>query len=143
MYVNGTLAISQAKALNTQGGYFYVGGTPQFNANLFGDIDDIQIYSGALSDAQVANLYTNNTLSSSDFSQNNLKAILYPNPVRDMLNIEIENEIKSVEIYNIQGQKVITSISNSVEVASLNSGIYMVRVEDVNGAIATQKLVKE
>ena len=67
---------------------------------------------------------------------------MYPNPVNDVLNIEIENEIKSVEIYNIQGQKVLQSSNKQIETNSLNSGIYMVRVEDVNGAVATQKLMK-
>ncbi|MCD8518465.1 MAG: T9SS type A sorting domain-containing protein [Flavobacterium sp.] len=67
---------------------------------------------------------------------------MYPNPVNDILNIDIENEIKSVEIYNIQGQKVIQSNVKQIETFSLNSGIYMVRIEDVNGAVATQKLIK-
>lgn len=108
-----------------------------------GAIDDLKIYNYALTDAQVSQLYNNNTLSTSDFNENNLKVAMYPNPVNDVLNIEIENEIKSVEIYNIQGQKVLQSSNKQIETNSLNSGIYMVRVEDVNGAVATQKLMKK
>ena len=37
--------------------------------------------------------------------KNNLEVALYPNPVQDLLNINVDNAIKSVEIYNIQGQK--------------------------------------
>lgn len=116
-----------------------VGGEYIFN----GAIDDLKIFNYVLTDTQISNLYTNNTLSSSDFSQNNLKVAMYPNPVNDILNIDIENEIKSVEIYNIQGQRVIQSNSKQIETSFLNSGIYMVRIEDINGGIATQKLIKK
>lgn len=83
------------------------------------------------------------TLSSQDFNQNNLKVALYPNPVRDMLNIELENEIKSVEIYNLQGQKIKTALSKQVNVSDLSAGIYMVRIEDTNNAVETKRIVKE
>lgn len=142
IYLNGTLLRTQAKSIDTQTGLFYLGATPQEIATFQAVIDDLQIYNGALSDSQVSNLYSNNTLSIADFSQNNLKVTLYPNPVNDILNIDVENEIKLVEIYNIQGKKVIQSSNKLIETNSLNSGIYMVRIEDVNGAVATQKLIK-
>ncbi|MFY8097697.1 MAG: T9SS type A sorting domain-containing protein, partial [Flavobacterium sp.] len=107
-----------------------------------GAIDDLKIYNYALTDAQVSQLYNNNTLSTSDFDQNNLEVALYPNPVQDILNINVDNAIKSVEIYNIQGQKVLNSTSNEVDMSSLNSGIYLVKITDENNSIATKKVVK-
>ena len=82
-------------------------------------------------------------LSSEDFNSNNLKAKIYPNPVKDILNIHIENEIKSVEIYSLQGQRVLTSSNKNVNVSSLLKGIYLVRIEDENSDVATQKLIVE
>jgi hypothetical protein len=82
-------------------------------------------------------------LNSQNFTKNNLKVALYPNPAKDVIKIEMDSELKLVEIYNIQGQKVLSSTSNNVTVSDLSSGIFMVRIEDENGITSTQKLVKE
>lgn len=109
--------------------------------SLNGAVDDLKIYNYALNATEVSNLYNNNTLSSSDFSQNNLEVKLYPNPVRDILNIDIENDIQSIEIYNIQGQKVLSSNQKQINVSDLATGMYMVRIQDVDNSIATKKIV--
>jgi Secretion system C-terminal sorting domain len=70
---------------------------------------------------------------------NNFK--IYPNPASDYFTIEMENELKSVEIYSIHGQKVLTSNSKSINVSDLSKGIYFVRIEDQNSAVSTQKLI--
>ena len=72
-------------------------------------------------------------------SANNFK--IFPNPATDNFTIETENDIKSVEIYSIQGQKVVTSTSKNIDVSNLSKGMYMVRIEDENNAVATQKLI--
>ncbi|WP_445715633.1 T9SS type A sorting domain-containing protein [Flavobacterium sp.] len=139
MYINGTqIGTNITFPANTFNSLFTIGHS---SSNI--GYDDLKIFNGALKQTDINSLYTNNTLSSSDFNQNNLKVAMYPNPVNDILNIDIENEIKSVEIYNIQGQRVIQSNSKQIETSSLNSGIYMVRIEDTNGGIATQKLIKK
>jgi hypothetical protein len=145
IYKDGVLLGSQAKSWSTinDNNLFRIGAGFAGAGSFRGSIDDLKIYNYVLSDTEISNLYTNNVLSSSDFNQNNLKVAMYPNPVNDILNIDIENEIKSVEIYNIQGQRVIQSNSKQIETSSLNSGIYMVRIEDTNGGIATQKLIKK
>ncbi len=145
IYKNGVLLSSTPKTWNTinNSNIFKLGTGVGGELNFNGAIDDLKIFNYVLTDTQISNLYTNNVLSSSDFNQNNLKVAMYPNPVNDILSIDIENEIKSVEIYNIQGQRVIKSNSKQIETSSLNSGIYMVRIEDTNGGIATQKLIKK
>lgn len=134
---------------NTQYTWYTLGTNLFYLGNSFGSvtgafngaIDDLKIYNYALSAAEVSSLYTNNTLSSSDFSQNNFEVKLYPNPVRDILNIEIENDIQSIEIYNIQGQKVLSSNQKQINVSDLAAGMYMVRIQDVDNNIATEKIV--
>lgn len=145
IYLDGVLIASTSKPdWNTANDVnFYLGKSIQNGNSFNGSVDDLKIYNYPLTQTEITNLYNNNTLSTSDFNENNLKVAMYPNPVNDVLNIEIENEIKSVEIYNIQGQKVLQSSNKQIETNSLNSGIYMVRVEDVNGAVATQKLMKK
>lgn len=113
------------------------GGAAGFN----GTIDDLKIYDRALSQADITSVYT--TLSAADFNQNNLKVVLYPNPVKDVLNIESETEIKSIEIYNLLGKKVKSSNQKQTNVADLAAGVYMVKVQDENNGISTKKIVKQ
>ena len=141
IYLDGVLITSAVKsAWNTANNTMFILSS---DSAFEGSVDDLKIYNYELSPTEISNLYNYNVLSFSDFNQNSLEVEMYPNPVNDVLNIEIENEIKSVEIYNIQGQKVLQSSNKQIETNSLNSGIYMVRIEDVNGAVATQKLIKK
>ncbi len=71
---------------------------------------------------------------------------LYPNPAKDVLNIQSKQNvaINSVEIYNQLGQIVIatTNAINSIDVANLASGAYFVKVNTEKGS-ANAKFVKE
>lgn len=66
---------------------------------------------------------------------------IYPNPVNNVLNIETELKLQSVEIYNTQGQKVLSSNQKQINVSNLATGIYIVRIQDVDNKIATEKIV--
>ena len=139
IYKNGNLLLSEARDWSNLNWNkeFRLGGNSNFN----GAVDDLKLYNYALSQAEVTSLFTNNTLSSSDFSQNNLEVKLYPNPVNDLLNIETPLELQSVEIYNIQCQKVLSSNQKQINVSDLAAGMYMVRIQDTDNNIATKKIV--
>ena len=124
----------------------YIGAMANNTGNNENDIylDDFQVYNQWLTNPGVYGLYLSqnaSTLSNQHFNSNNLKATLYPNPTSDNFTIEMENEIKSVEIYSLQGQKVMSATSKNVNVSSLSKGMYLVRIEDENNAVATQKLI--
>jgi len=55
---------------------------------------------------------------------------VYPNPVKDVLNISSENTLKEVAIYNITGKQVLTSNQNQISVANLAPGVYVVKITD-------------
>ena len=145
LYIDGVLRASNVFSLSTtNNGILYLGSLfGETGSRYIGYVDDLQIYNYALSNAEVTNLYTNNTLSSSDFTENNIEVSLYPNPANDILNIEMTSDVKSIEIYNIQGQKVLSSNQKQINVSNLASGIYMIRIQDVDNAIATKKIVKQ
>jgi len=80
-----------------------------------------------------------------DFTLNGLK--IYPNPVKDQMIVSAEENIKSINVYDLLGNKVfeINELNdNEVElfVSHLHSGIYMVNVTDVNGLQKTVKIIK-
>lgn len=144
MYKNGVLLGTANLTVNTQNNnnLFTLGLTEQGAQNYFnGVIDDLKIYNYAISDTDVTALYTNNTLATENFNSQNLQATIYPNPATDNFTIEMANEVKSVEIYSLQGQKVLTTNSKEIKVSNLPKGIYLVRIEDSNNAISTQKLI--
>lgn len=139
IYRNGTQVASGNKAgWNTLSGVFILGRDVEIY------IDDLKIYNRAISAAEVSSLYTNNAiLSMQNFTSKNLKATIYPNPTSTNFTIDMENEVKSVEIYSLLGQKVLSSNTKNTNVSSLQKGVYMVRIEDTNNAITTQKLIVE
>ncbi len=106
-------------------------------------LDDFMVFNTALTSLQVTDLHNSQNLSTQNFQTKNLKASIYPNPASDNFSIEMDNEVKSVEVFSLQGQKVLTSKNKNVNVSGLSKGMYLVRIEDVDNAVATKKLMVE
>lgn len=141
IYRDGVSLGDFSKTLNTAGTTFWLGSVLGGGQNFFnGFIDDLQIYNTALTQSQVTAL-NNAILSSESFNSNALNFRVYPNPANDFATIEIDEPIKSVEIYTLQGQRVLVSNTKDIDVSGLDSGVYLVKVEDENASLATQKLV--
>lgn len=73
---------------------------------------------------------------------------IYPNPFRETITIESsENiEFKSIVLYNVLGQSIaqfsLSGTSNTVNLSELSSGIYIYKVETLQG-ISTGKIQKK
>jgi len=82
------------------------------------------------------------TLSVSTYTLDNVT--LYPNPVKSILNIKTNDNspIEKVKLYNITGQLVMESISSTLNLQALDSGVYFVKVKTDKG-IVTKKILKE
>ncbi len=69
---------------------------------------------------------------------------LYPNPTNGNVSIKGVNDLQRVEVMNVNGQRVMSFNSNleTINVSSLNSGVYFVKLET---AVATKtiKLIKK
>ncbi len=72
------------------------------------------------------------------------KIAVYPNPVKDILNIRTEGKVQNVAIYNMIGQKInsVKTSSEKVDVSNLAKGIYVIQFT-VDGKIQSTKFVKE
>ena len=143
IYMNGVLRASGTKVWNTASTVFRLGQDTNGGGFFYGAIDDLKIYDRILTPTEISNLHSNNSLSSKDFIRQSLKATIYPNPTSNNFTIEMETEVQKVEIHSILGQKILTSNSKNTNVSSLQKGVYMVRIEDTNNAITTQKLIVE
>ncbi len=73
---------------------------------------------------------------------------VFPNPVKDQLNIELPREMKIsfIEIYTMQGKVVksqkITNNQNSIDVRDLPGGVYIIRLHTDEGEVM-KKMVKQ
>ena len=66
---------------------------------------------------------------------------VYPNPVKDRLTVKAEN-LQSVEVYDLMGQRVLTTTTSTIDMGSLYQGIYFVRIT-ADGKTVTQRVVKQ
>jgi PKD repeat protein len=69
---------------------------------------------------------------------------VYPNPVKDMMTVQANSNIKEIYIYNMTGQLVLNQVVSSnkvnVTITGLSSGIYSLKAILDNGTI-TKKIV--
>jgi len=79
----------------------------------------------------------------------NEKAVsIFPNPSKDYMNVSISNsEFKSIEIFNILGEKITTYQLNNtsltkVDISNLNSGVYVLKIQDTSDKITLKKIIK-
>ena len=75
-------------------------------------------------------------------NQHNIQIGLYPNPANTEVTVETQEIIKTVRIYNLLGQMVITDINSTVNISGLSNGIYLLQAIMENGSVATEKLIK-
>jgi hypothetical protein len=65
---------------------------------------------------------------------------LFPNPLQDLITIAEGN---TLALYNTVGVLVLQANTPSVNIASLQSGVYCAKITDANGKTTLEKLIKE
>lgn len=141
--------------------YQYNGGTDGSTIELFKIIGGVHAwpgfpYGGAGTNLDINasveiwrffNKYTLSMLTSIDENEAFTNSLsIYPNPANSVLNFKSENESDlTVEITDVLGKVVLfeKTITNSVSIEKLNTGIYFVTVKTQNGAEAKLKFIKE
>ena len=67
--------------------------------------------------------------------------VVYPNPSSDQITIQNANDFQNLEILDLNGKILISSIHPIVQLATLSSGTYLVRCHTTRG-ICTKKISK-
>lgn len=69
---------------------------------------------------------------------------VYPNPASGNLNITAATKIATAQIYDITGRKIIDNTVNApyanLNISSLITGIYVIKITDVQGNISSRKI---
>lgn len=85
-----------------------------------------------------------NTAGTNDL--NTQKVQIYPNPVKEQMNISSQKTIEQVKVFNMAGQLVVsTKVDDktaSLNLSSLKSGVYIVQITTSEG-IETKKVIKK
>jgi hypothetical protein len=74
---------------------------------------------------------------------NKISVKLFPNPVQDVLNIETNEIIEQIEVFDITGkQRSVNFYNNQIQTQQLPIGMYVVRIYTENGQL-TKRFVKQ
>ena len=75
---------------------------------------------------------------------------VYPNPVKDMVNISAAGGVRSMELYSSTGKRMAISIApgsggsnTTLNMATLAKGIYFLHITTMDGKTRITKLVKQ
>jgi hypothetical protein len=144
VYINGVLAThtSDTSPFGLVTNALTIGARP--GAEFFnGNIDDLRIYSMALTEAQVLSLYSNNTLALHKVELNTNSSFYVHNHILYFKNTQNLEEIKNVEAFNLLGQKVFetSKIEKEIPITNLPKGIYILKVENKNSNFNTLKFI--
>ncbi len=81
------------------------------------------------------------TLATDSF--NGAKFNLSPNPVKDILNINVqETEVANVTVISVTGQTVFEGQSSKLDLSQLQNGMYIVKIQFSNNQTAVKKIFK-
>lgn len=74
--------------------------------------------------------------------ENITTASVYPNPVNDVINFEVSEEIASIVITSLDGKVIATTTNTTLNVSDFNSGMYLYTLKTVSGKVANGSFTK-
>jgi aminopeptidase-like protein len=105
-----------------------------------------QTSGGCESTASLAVLVNNSNLSVGNAVKSSSEMQIYPNPVREILNVSGKEEIVKMIIFSADGrkamEKVLSTGERNINVSSLAQGVYLIQVFTKNG-VQTFKFIKK
>jgi len=119
-------------------------------SDIFGSVNvsyiSLNIPSGTVALYQAATVWQDfnfSVLSANNITENSINVQLFPNPVKDQLNITISNDLvlKKILIYNNLGQLIKESKTPTINVSELQ-GIYYVQISTDKGNITKQIIIE-
>ncbi|WP_010177317.1 LamG-like jellyroll fold domain-containing protein [Aquimarina agarilytica] len=106
-------------------------GSPQA---IDGNLDEIGLWTRAISDTEVTTLYNETaTLSIDDFDLTGARVELFPNPAKNFIKVSNLNTSGQFKIYNLLGQPVKQgSIDNNqtIDISNLIKGLYLLKFKN-------------
>jgi beta-glucanase (GH16 family) len=73
------------------------------------------------------------------------KTRIFPNPVKDFIFVESDNEVKSISIYDLTGQIVAQNniiTQNKIDLTALKEGLYIAKIKFMDGVYFSKSFLK-
>lgn len=86
---------------------------------------------------------SNSSLSVENLLANNASIVVYPNPTLNTIYIQGTTTAFSAQLFNVNGQKVLETTTNKMDVSSIKQGVYILMIEDSNKTRSSYKLIKK
>ena len=80
------------------------------------------------------------SLSVTDYAVNQTIKV-FPNPVSDILNIDMSNAEK-YQVFDVQGRLVLEDSTSKLKVSNLEIGLHFLKIKMNDGSVQTQKIIK-
>jgi len=111
----------------------------EFWHNSGGESSYIKFSNIVMANEYIGPIYDPNT----SIKQTEEKAInIYPNPTNGIINISPDNEIKSISIFDIFGQKLYDKyITREIDISDFQPGVYFLNIE-TQGTVHRHKIIK-
>ncbi len=65
----------------------------------------------------------------------NIQFNLFPNPANQNIQIETDQQFENIKVLNTQGQEMISTSNQSIDISSLLQGVYLLQVQTSSGII--------
>lgn len=85
---------------------------------------------------------TNNVTNISQNELNVLSTSIYPNPASTYVAVQNNTSVSLVEISDLSGKILMTSSKNTIDISTLPTGMYIVKIHSNSGLIQSTKLIK-
>ncbi|MFC2110265.1 LamG-like jellyroll fold domain-containing protein [Bacteroidota bacterium] len=116
-------------------------GAANYNTNYYwrGDLDDVRLYSKALSASEIVDVMNASALSLNSIKKNKNKYVAYPNPVDTLLTINSEDFFSkslNFKTFDMNGSSIklkhyrLSHSKIQIDMSDLSSGIYFVNLND-------------
>lgn len=99
------------------------------------------IHGGGHKQIVLDNIKWTTNLSTPKFNTN--KVTIYPNPSTSVFYLDTEIDVKSIEVYNTLGQRVLATNQKQINLENAANGVYVANVTAADGAQASHKIVKK
>lgn len=106
-----------------------------------GNIEKFYSRESATSDALKPTLLVYYTLTDINGTAQSANADVYPSVVSNSFSVRSVSTLKSVEVYDMSGKKVVESQLTTIDVSGLSKGMYLVKLFTAEGS-RSQKIVK-
>jgi len=151
LYRNGILVKTIADATGSIGNAenVYLANVRDLNAPYFGALDEVKLFNYALNSVEVVALFNEKTLVGLDMGSLKDVVSVFPNPTSRIATIHFNQLEKNIQVLveNLHGIVLFSTESQNaesidVDLSSLNSGLYMLKIKNGEKSIVRKILKK-